>query len=145
MFARMFYEFRHALGYLEGKKVKKKEKKLLPTETPGHRWLLSRPVVRGDTVLPPTPVLGPEQNNGLCHPLPLFMPASSILNMWHSCSYRMRHSWLTQFGAISLNQAVAGSFPPPLLLRYVPGIFIEREGFSPLFPRRLASSSAYSR
>ena len=45
----------------------------------------------------------------LCHPLPLFMAVSMIPNMWHSSCYCMRHSWLTQFGVLCLNQLVKHS------------------------------------
>ena len=41
-----------------------------------------------------------------CHPLALFMAVSMIPNMWHSSCYCMRHSWLTKFGVIYLNQLV---------------------------------------
>ena len=46
-----------------------------------------------------------------CHPLLLFMAVSMIPNVWHSSSYCMPHSWLTQFGAFSLNQPVLSASP----------------------------------
>ena len=48
----------------------------------------------------------PLTKNLLWHPLPLIMAVSMISNMWHSSCYCMRHSWLTKFGVLCLNQLV---------------------------------------
>ena len=53
------------------------------------------------------------KKNWLCHPLALFMAVSMIPNMWHSSCYWMRHSWLTKFGFLRLNQLV-----------YIPSMYI---------------------
>ena len=45
-----------------------------------------------------TPVQGPYKTERLCHPLPLFMAAGTLPNMWHSSCFRMRCLWLTTFG-----------------------------------------------
>ena len=36
------------------------------------------------------------------------MTVSMIANMWHSSCHCLRHSWLTKFGVLSLNQLVHG-------------------------------------
>ena len=56
----------------------------------------------------------------------LLMAVSVMLNMWRSSSYRKRHSWLTHFGAFSLNQ------PPTrvLFLFVFVSVAIERSRFS---------------
>ena len=93
---------RHALGTWNRLVQKKKGGKNVSTETPVHHWPFWWPVAGGDTfILPLAPVIAPEQKNWPCHPLPLFMAVSMILNLWHSSSYCMPHSWLTQFGAFS--------------------------------------------
>ena len=65
------------------------------------------------------PVLGSQQKDWLCHSVPPFMAVSMIPNVWHSsCYYCMRHSWLTKFGAISLNQLVHDYTESSCLLWY---------------------------
>ena len=83
--------YRHALEHLQsarsagGKNEKIEFIFFCPAETPGHYVLtFRRPVVGGDTFSPLAAVLGPEQKQWLCHPLPLFMAVSMIPNMWHS-------------------------------------------------------------
>ena len=43
-----------------------------------------------------------------CRPLTLFMAVSMIPNRWHSSCYCKRHSCLTKFGVLRLNQLVVG-------------------------------------
>ena len=86
-----------------------KRKWFLPTERPEHYWPFWRAAVGRGTFSPLAPVLliALQQKKWLCHPLPLlFMAVGINPNAWRSSSYCMRYSWLTQFGAFSLNQAV---------------------------------------
>ena len=84
----------------------------LRAETPDHYWPFWRPVVVVRHVFAasasPRGVLGTKK--WLCHPLPLFTAVSMILTMCQVISYRMRHSWLTQFGAFSLNRPITMSY-----------------------------------
>ena len=66
------------------------------------------PVVGGDAFSALALVLGPEQKNWLCHPLPLLTAISMMINMWHSSCYFRRHSGGPNFlgGAIHSNQLV---------------------------------------
>ena len=76
-----------------------------------YYWPLWRSVIGRDTISVLAPVLGPWQKKKLCHPLPLFMAVSMIVNtaMWHSSCWCMRHSWLTKFGVLCLNKLVPGA------------------------------------
>ena len=69
------------------------------------------PVVDGDTFSLLAPVLGPELNNSICHPPPLFTAASMIRHVLYSSVCCLRHSWLTQRVLFCLNQPV-GKLPP---------------------------------
>ena len=42
------------------------------------------------------PVQGLQKTERLCHPLPLFVAAGTLQNMWHSSCFRMRHLWMTK-------------------------------------------------
>ena len=59
-----------------------------------------------DTSSALAPVVGPKQKHWLCHPAPLFVAVSMMSNMWPSSCCWGRHSWLTKFGVLSLNQLV---------------------------------------
>ena len=87
-----------------------------------YQYLLSTSlkVFGRDTFSALAPVLGPEQKNWLCHPLPLFMAVSMIPNMWHSSCKFMRHSWLTKFGVLCLNQLVYSYKPYPHYTCFLP-------------------------
>ena len=69
------------MGYLHPARSEKKKKNYDATERLTIAGLFLRIVVGGDTFSPLVAVLGLEQKEYPCHPLPLFMAVSMILNM----------------------------------------------------------------
>ena len=98
--------YRHALEYLQSARSKKKKENIF---TYGNAWLLLtflRICGRWEHVFATSASPSTWQKKLAMSPSSVVHAVSTILNMWHSSSYGMRHSWRSQFGRISMDQLV---------------------------------------